>query len=409
MKKKLLLILILITSINFYSQILFEQGYYVNNSNQKVECLIKNIDWKSNPTSFKYKLSENAQIKQVTIESIKEFGIYNVSKYIRSKVLIDRSSRNINDISRNRNPIFKEETLFLRVLVEGKASLYFYESGNLRRYFYNKESGNIKQLIYKSYMVLENKIGKNNQFKQQLWKDLGCTSINKGKVEKLRYKDKDLVRLFIAYNECKGSDFSNYIKIKNRRGLFNLTLRPRINSSSLLIENSFSSYRYIDFNSKVGFGFGVESEFILPFNKNKWSLIFEPTYQSFKSKKIIDASNVFGGKLITEVDYNSVEIPVGFRHYLFLNDNSKIFLNFSYVFDLSLKSLTEFKRANNSLYNQIDISKSKGNLAFGTGFKFNDKYSIEIRYQTDRDIFSDYVFWKTNYRTLSVIFGYSIF
>ncbi|WP_205635394.1 hypothetical protein [Flavivirga aquatica] len=91
MKKKLLLLFISILSINCYSQISFEKGYYINNAGQKIDCLIKNIDWDNNPTSFEYKELESSKIKMTNIKFVKEFGVYHVSKYIRSKVNIDRS------------------------------------------------------------------------------------------------------------------------------------------------------------------------------------------------------------------------------------------------------------------------------------------------------------------------------
>jgi hypothetical protein len=46
MKKQLLLLLCLVFTANAYTQIVFEKGYYINNANEKVECLIKNIDWR---------------------------------------------------------------------------------------------------------------------------------------------------------------------------------------------------------------------------------------------------------------------------------------------------------------------------------------------------------------------------
>ena len=50
MKKNLLLLLVSILTVNVYSQISLEEGYYIDNSNQKINCLIKNLDWKNNPT-----------------------------------------------------------------------------------------------------------------------------------------------------------------------------------------------------------------------------------------------------------------------------------------------------------------------------------------------------------------------
>ncbi|MFB1040707.1 MAG: tRNA modification GTPase, partial [Polaribacter sp.] len=61
-----------------------------------------------------------------------------------------------------------------------------------------------------------------------------------------------------------------------------------------------------------------------------------------------------------------------------------------------------------STYNSLDV-KSRNNLAFGIGYKLNDKYGLEMRYQTSREILSDFVFWNSNYNTLSIIFGYSFF
>ncbi len=45
MKKQYLLFLAIIYSFSSYGQILFEQGYYINNSNEKIDCFIKNNDW----------------------------------------------------------------------------------------------------------------------------------------------------------------------------------------------------------------------------------------------------------------------------------------------------------------------------------------------------------------------------
>ncbi len=396
MKNLLLSIFILILSSNIYSQISFEQGYYIDNSGQKINCLIKNIDWNSNPTEFEYSLAAEKESKIAKIKSVKEFGIDNISKYIRSTLDIDRSVENINNLSYDRKPIFKEETLFLKVLVEGKASLYEFKDGNLTRYFYNKEGSSIKQLVYKSYKTENNKIGKNNRFKNQLWNDLKCSTFKISVVENLKYQKSDLVYYFAKYNECNNETYIDYEE-KQKKDFFNLSFRPGINFSNLSIQNSISNSRNTDFGNELAFRFGVEAEFIMPFNKNKWALIIEPTYQYFKSEG--EASNQ-----IVDVDYKSIELTIGFRHYLFLNENSKLFINGSVFFDRS---------SNNSIINfesGVDLRiETRSNLAFGLGYKHNDRYSLELRYQTSREILSEYVYWNSDYRTFSMIFGYSIF
>ena len=91
-KQLLFLLLFAFSGTISYSQNTFDQGYFVNNSDQKIECLIYNIDWKNNPTKFDYKTDENAEIQTESIENIKEFSVNDASKFIRKSVQIDRSS-----------------------------------------------------------------------------------------------------------------------------------------------------------------------------------------------------------------------------------------------------------------------------------------------------------------------------
>lgn len=408
MKKTLLILIITILSFNCYSQITFEKGHFINNNNQKVNCLIKNTDWLNNPTEFEYKLAENGEVKKTTITSVKEFEIYNISKYVRHTVNIDKSTENFNLMTNNRNPEFLEEELFLKVLVEGVANLYFYGEGNLKRFFYNKEGENIEQLVYKSYRTNDNKLGKNTQYKQQLWNNLKCSSVELGKIESLEYKKNSLVKFFVEHNTCNNSEFINYEKNQGK-DLFNLSIRPRLTSSSLTIQNKISNNFDTDFGNKFGFGLGIEVELVLPFNKSKWAILIEAIYQNFEVEVLSTNSRVVGTLLSTKVDYSSIEIPIGLRHYFFINDNSKIFTNLSVIFDASANSniVMETADGGNNI-NTLDIAATS-NLGFGIGYKLNDTYSIEMRLQTSRNVLGNYVYWDSDFKTMSLIFGYSFF
>lgn len=399
MKKQLLLFLITILSLNCYSQISYEKGYYIDNSNQKVDCLIKNVDWKNNPTEFVYKLAENTSVQKATIKTIKEFGIYNKLKYERYTVNIDRSSNVVNNLSNVRKVLFNEEQLFLQVLIEGEASLYVFEDSNLIRYFYSKDQSKPKQLIFKKYVTFDNKIGTNNRFKQELWINLKCSGLSENVIENLDYTRSDLTRFFIKYNKCNNHEYTNFDK-KEKKEFFNLSIRPGFNSSTLSIDNRNSSSRNTDFGNEIGFRLGIEAEFILPFNKNKWAIIIEPTYQYFKSEK---ESTYRSFNRHVKSDYKSIELPVGVRHYFFLNESSKVFINGSFVYDISFNSVIDFNYSK-------DLEINNGvNFAFGIGYKRNNKYSLELRYLTSRDVLNEYVSWDSQYKTLSVIFGYTLF
>lgn len=398
MKYKSILITILsIISFNCYSQTKYENGYYINNNDEKIACFILNNDWLNNPTEISLKYSENEPSKTETIESIKEFGINGKIKYQRYNVNIDRSSNLLASLDHKRNPVFKEEQLFLKVLIEGRANLYSYNSSNIQKFFFNIDSSRIEQLIYKSYLTNDNQIIKNNDFKQQIVSNLKCASISINEIQNIEYTSNKLINLFIEYNKCVNSQFSNYT-VKEKKETFHLYLKAGLKSSSLEIKNSVSNLKNTDFGNKLGIKAGIEAEFILPFNNSKWGLLVEPTYQNFNSK--IETTD-----LTSEVDYKSIEVPFGVRHYMFINENSRLFVNGLIIMDFDLNSKFDFKRQWES---SLDI-KSSSNLAFGFGYNYDEKYSIELRYHSSRDLLTNYVAWDTKYNSLSLLFGYSLF
>lgn len=291
------------------------------------------------------------------------------------------------------------------MLIEGKANLYT-GGGSSVKYFYNVDGSKIEQLVLKSYKNSENQIVENSMFRKQLFDNLKCSSIDIQNLLKLKYNQNSLVNLFSEYNKCSNANIVDYTT-KKQKDVFNLTLRPRINSSSLSINNPDSQYRSTDFGKKTTFGFGIETECILPFNKDKWSILIEPTYQIYDVETTKDATT-YTIPFKAEATYKYLEIPLGLRHYFFLNSNSKIFINASLVFAVAFNSQIQYKFGDKDYSTPLEINNTS-NIAFGIGYKFHNKYSIEMRYNTNRDVLLDYNFWSSNYKTASVIFGYTIF
>ena len=187
-----------------------------------------------------------------------------------------------------------------------------------------------------------------------------------------------------------------------------MSIRPGINNSSLEIKNIFQDSKDTDFGNKMAARIGIEAEFILPFNKNKWGIIIEPTYQYFKSEQSRATSNISGGFLVSKVDYKSIELPLGVRYYIYFNNQSKLFANLSYVLDFTKNSTIKFLRNDGSMLSELEI-RARMNFALGIGYKYKDRYSLEIRYYTKRNILGEYLYWNSDYRTISILFGYSLF
>ncbi|WP_396600543.1 tRNA modification GTPase [Algibacter sp. R77976] len=410
MTKLLTLFLALFLVLNGYTQNSFVKGYYINNSNEKIDCLIKNDDWLNNPTNFNYKTTESSEQKTLTINQVKEFAILNKSKYVRHTVNIDRSTNIINDMDYDKKPIFNKEELFLKVLLEGKANLYGYEDSGLIRYFFNKELTDVNQLVNKNYLTYEGQVAKNNEFRRQLWNELKCEGISMQHLAKINYRQSELIKFFITYNECNNSEFINYQK-KQKKNLFNLTLRPGVRSSSLVLKNANYNWKEIDFGKGLtSFRFGLEAEFILGFNNNKWALLLEPTYQNFDSEAIIVSSQTTGERLIANINNESIEVNLGLRYYMYLNDNLKLFTNASMLINSSINSSVAV-RVEGSLGTPIYSTDSISgiNAAIGFGGAYKSKYNLELRYLPSRNILSAQGAWGTEFSSVSMVLGYSIF
>ena len=387
MKKLIPILFILIHNLAF-SQINFEKGYIIKSNDVKIECLIRNVAWKNNPTSIEYKASENEPTQKITINEMKEFNVGSY-KYKRFTTNIDRSSDNLNSMSHSKPFEFTTETLFLKALIEGPISLYGYEDGNLSRYF-TSTGTEAEQLNYKQYIDDKTtSVAENSQFKQQLLNLLKGDNLQIKDFEKLNYKEKELIKLFEKYYGTTNT-YANF-KEKQNKSVVNFKAVVGVNFTTAKASNSIVYNSNYDFDSKAIPNLGLEIEYILPFNQNKWGIFFNPTYQKYEQtaqKKYMKAS----------FDYSFIDLSFGIRHYFYVSQNSKIFVNAGYTTTLNLDS--EFMQGTS----ELEVSKS-ANFFIGTGFNYK-RYSLEARYNFKRNFLQDYSYWTSEYASYGIAFSY---
>ena len=390
--------LILFFYFTGYSQTKFEPGYFINNNGIKTNCLIKNMGWKDSPTKFEYKLSENDTPKSATIKTVKEFSVGESYKFKRFTVDMDLyfEPANKKKLDKNPKPEFVERTIFLQTLVEGEASLYLYDKASYWKFFYTVNNKIPEQLFYKKYLVNSYSIKENNQYKQQLYNNLKCENISSKDALNTDYYKKDLISIFEKYNTCTNTSFKTFEESSKTK--FNLSIRPGVNINSLKVENLINEDRNVDFGKQTNFRFGLEAEVVFAFNNNKWSLLFEPTYKYYKAKKQLDIQSV-------DIDYSYVELPLGIRHYFYLNKNSKIFVNALYI----LKDLNSDAKLDYEFLPQNDFEvKTNRSLALGLGYKHGERLSFEFRFFTNKGLFN-YNTIYSEYHNISFIAGYTLF
>ena len=395
-----LVLLFLIVTASF-GQIKYEKGYLITSQGERVECLIKNKDWKNNPSEFNYKLSDSSTPQEGNLTSVKEFGIYNYSKFIGADVEIDRSSAQATGLVGNAEPLWSQERLFLRVLLDGKAKLYSYDNSGGRKFFYSMTDTAIYQLVYKKFRInflAKNTMGQelspiaeNSTYKDQLLENLKCSTGKLESVDNLTYITEDLERYFRSYNRCMG-DTINEMNKQTKKSYFNLKITPGINSSSVSMPLANRLLAY-EFKRTEGFSLGLQFEMVIPYHKNKWAIVFEPTFQYLNS----EAENG-----ITNIKLRAIEFPMGLRYYFNLNDHTRFYLNGFYNsnFAINFKSRIE-------LYPNMNFGISpSGNWAFGGGIE-HKRFSFETRYYTERNL-KPLENIDALYSSFAILLGYKI-
>lgn len=400
MKEKIALAtLFLLSSFFLYAQVSFTPGYFIDSQQKRQECLIEYKEWKNNPTSFRYKTSNDGEVQQVNIRDLQEFGIDNFSKYIIYRGKMDWSSENPSTLDATNQFNLEQDTVALKVILEGKATLYYLEKRTMKRFFYRLDNNDIEPLLYKKYDVGDHLIRTNSQYKVQLNTAMGGGTIGIDRIDRLTYEQKSLVRLFTDYNKFNGGASKFYTPKKESKN-FHLSIRPGLQHSSISITNTFISSTFFDlyWEEQTTLSLGLEAEYAMPFYRNKVSFLLEPTYQSYQSS----TRDQFQTE--SSIDYHTIELGAGLRYYSFFGKRSKLFLNFITIFDFPIESKSEVKTPN---LGRLPLASST-TLAFGGGYCFANKVSIEIRQRLNKNVFQLVGKPESDYTALSLIFGYTI-
>ena len=190
----------------------------------------------------------------------------------------------------------KKITSFLKVLVEGRTSLYQY-NGNT--YLYQNNFSEIKQLIYKKYINDENRMFEDFKFRKEIYNNLRCKE-NTTNIRSLKYNKKDLINFFKNYNICQNETFEIFppkrkktkflLNIHGGIGTFNSTaefIGSYTFSSPSTNDVTYTSIDNFDFGNNTSTNFGFETEIILPIHRYKWSFFISPNYNILKADQTL--------------------------------------------------------------------------------------------------------------------------
>jgi len=380
--KFLFLLITLFLSIISRGQTKFTEGYFIDNNNNIIQCFIRNIGNEESTMNYQYRLKNDKEIKKIELSRVKEFGIDDEMKCIRALISVDVSPSRIPNL-KDTVIDWEEGHAFLKILVEGElATLYSYYDHGKPLFFFRIGNSSVEPLFYKKYYleVTTNIIDRtlvNKAYIDQLKEYLACGDTDE--IKKVSYTKKALVKYFIDYHKCKGSDYLVYKSAQINRGSFRFKLGINVNSLRMDVEEYSDALPNILFSRENSLGFGLEAEYVLPFNRYKWSIFAESNFYSYYSDKIENEPNpaLFNDQV---VDYKTIEVPIGITHYMNIDENNRLFIRCAFVphfiFDDSYIAFSDVYHS--------DFSPSS-RLLFGSGYNYK-RLGLEFRYYSNQNI-----------------------
>lgn len=281
----LFLLLFISTILKCQAQDSSKHDYIINLNGNKVTGNIKYNVYKTNPKEIRF--SSEAGSNEVLYHPVEISGFFSSTTqeyYISQTVDIDLSSNNIDQLRFSGNhDTTATETLFLKVVVSGKASLYFFTDSTSKPHFFIQiGSGPIKELnVY--YHLQKQEDGERflvqEAYKTQLLNDLGdCQGIEK-KINSSDYSENNLADVFDYYNACHGNP-SVYSQKKPFSKLF---IHPGIilGYASNFIAPNTKNYTLVEPTRQ--FMIGVSLEFPIKKLKNLVSLYGDVHYKNYNT------------------------------------------------------------------------------------------------------------------------------
>jgi hypothetical protein len=158
-------------------------------------------DREKNPDRITFKNLNSNDKKYLKPVDIQGFSVGEVV-YKSAIVQMEMTDININNLTRNKELVFKTDTVFLEAVIEGKKSLYTFKNGNVRPQFYIKNNDIYELLIYKKYTIEIGEriaVKENRTYLSQLSVYFDERDYIQAKIEKINYSIYSLRDLFLEY------------------------------------------------------------------------------------------------------------------------------------------------------------------------------------------------------------------
>lgn len=386
LKTALTVLLSLLTSLIF-SQSRFDKGYFIDNSGQRTECLIRDEGWLSSPAEVKYRLrNEQDNTLSFRVSDVSEFGTDNKTVYKRVTADFIVSSQMAGSVDRTFEFRPVPKTVFVKQLVFGNVRLFLYRESSISNFLLQINDQPLEVLRYKKYSEIGFKIKENNEYRRQILRMLPCKNLS---VQNLVYAEQALINYIEEYRKCSGNNqLNSYDVVKENIGSTNFKILAGIQALDFKFYD-ISRGEILDFENKIVFKGGLEIERILEFNNNKWSIFLSPSFMRYVAD--LEGKDLGSFQDPYTLELSRLEILIGGRHYMFINNTTALFLEMGITLDKDFNSgITSEFNENDSPNGYQEIRKFNFGSGFGVGVNISQKYYVKGNYFLKQNILRGY-------------------
>lgn len=399
MTKKLTLLLLFILTQTAFSQVRFQDGYYITKEGEKIVCQLEMRDWVSwNNTELTVKGDQG--ISKVPIATISEFGVGNEVKFITAITELDSSYNDLRKLDFSPYPKFESKTLLLKVIVEGEYSLYQYLDSNIRKYFYQTQGSPIKQLIFKKYFYeSSSRIKENNGYLDQL----KAINVCKNNPYLVNYEYEALKAYFLNLNECSANDVTFFEKSAVNPS-FGLGVFGGVNLAAFKVKRlTLQEFATINTTSAT---FGVEGNYTLPLITNALRFNLSVSYSSFDVSDAVVFPPFTSARDVT-FTYSDILVGGEAKYLFYVAQKNYVSVGIGLYTPIIIEDYTYTETVSN-----LDVSNNQGIKAVAgiiLGYNF-DKLSISAYYSSGTgNLFEGINNFEANLqRQFSLRIGYQI-
>ena len=377
-----------------FGQVNFKKGKIITASGDTINGMIEDQNRLRSPFRISFKadnLEKASYFKPSEIKAaILDSGDYYVSSVIEIDMDYVKSIKLKESYSNDNVKIV--DTVFLRVIIQGKLSLYLFTDDNFKDHFYSTTKTNsYLELIYKRLPVDRNGIvylKEVSLYKSQLTSLMSDCPDALNKISRTEYNEKALFVLFRIFNNCLPGNFISYesrsIPSKSSIYLFtglDITKLYFIGSGTYYIENgNFSN----SFRPALGIGINIPAIR----GQKKYSALLELAWKQYDTRLNYFFFEYYEYNIHLQMNYLKLNTAFKYSHpgkiapYINFGPSMALLLhsiNTRHVFNHTPNLLPNYSREQDKKAYDNPRKLSFG-LFGGIGIKYK-KFSFETRYE----------------------------